>query len=288
MNAVGLSSFVLATPFTDRSLALLPGVRDVGYDLVEISLAELESVNPRQLGRVASDCGLRLRIAGDFGTDRDISSADAMRRAGGLDYLLGCLDFAAEAGADMVTGPMYSAVGSRGFLDQAARSRALGWAAENLAVAAERADRLDLRLAIEPLNRFESNLINTVDQGLALCAAVGSRRVGLSLDTFHLNIEEKDLVGAIVTAGPQLLSFQVSENDRGTPGSGHIAWPSIFAALRTVEYDGPVIVESFRSDDIELVNALSLWRPVADSMDRLARDGLDFVREQLRLSHGAT
>lgn len=281
MNPIGLSSFVLDTPFTDKSLALLPGVRELGYDLVEVSLAEPDSVDARKLGVAATRCGLGLRIAGNFGPGRSISSADEQERAVGLRYLLACLDVAAEAGADMVTGPMYSAVGTSGLLGPSTRREALERAAEALQHAAVRADALNLRLALEPLNRFENNLINTVDQGLALCKAVDSDRVGLALDTFHMNIEEKDLDGAIAVAGTQIFSFQASENDRGTPGSGHLPWPAIFAALHSAQYQGPVIVESFGRQSLELVNALSLWRPVADSMDLLAQESLAFVQAQL-------
>ncbi|GAB3918626.1 tagatose 3-epimerase [Microlunatus endophyticus] len=288
MNLIGLSSFVLAAPFTEESLPLLKDARTYGYDLVEVSIADLGSIDPQRLKAAARDCGLALRIAGDFGPERNISSDDARVRSTGLDYLLGCLEFAAAAGADVVAGPMYSAVGSHGLLDPAARRQRLAWAAENLAIAADRAATLDLRLALEPLNRFENNLINTVDQGLELCDAVGSGRVGLALDTFHMNIEEKGMATAIRAAGPRIFSFQASENDRGTPGSGHVPWPAVFGALRAADYAGPVIVESFRSDSIPLVNALALWRPVAESMEELARQSLDFVRDQLRRSDRAS
>jgi D-psicose/D-tagatose/L-ribulose 3-epimerase len=281
VNKIGLSSFVLATPFTNDSLSLLPGVRHVGYDLLEVSVAELGVIDAVKLGRVARDSGLALRISGDFGPTRDISSGLVQSRIDGLDYLKACLDIAAEAGADMVTGPMHSAVGNRGYMDGAARRWALGWAAEGLSEAAERAGELGLRLALEPLNRFENNLINTVEQGLDLCTAVGSDHLGLALDTFHLNIEEKDLGRAIGAAGSRIFSFQASENDRGTPGSGHLPWLEIFAALRATAYEGPIIVESFRSDSTPLINALSLWRPVAASMDELARDALTFIRTHL-------
>jgi D-psicose/D-tagatose/L-ribulose 3-epimerase len=152
----------------------------------------------------------------------------------------------------------------------------------SLAEAAGYARSAGVRLAVEPLNRFETDLVNTVEQGLRLCADVGADNVGLLLDTFHMNIEEKDIPAAVRAAGPQAFHVQVSENDRGTPGSGHIPWAEVVTALRDIGYTGSVVVESFLPTVNEIARAVSLWRPVAASMDALAADAVTFLAPLLR------
>jgi len=131
---------------------------------------------------------------------------------------------------------------------------------------------------MEPLNRFETDLVNTVEQGLDLCDRIGRANVGLLLDTFHMNIEEKSFTEAMASAGDRLFHMQVAENDRGTPGSGHVPWDEVFRALDAVGYNGSVVIESFLPTVAEIARAVSLWRPVAPSMDALARDGYAFIR----------
>ena len=138
-----------------------------------------------------------------------------------------------------------------------------------------------MTLAIEPLNRFETDLVNTTEQGLELLDLIGTDNVGLLIDTFHMNIEEKSIGDAVRLAGSKVFHVQVSENDRGTPGSGHVPWREFFAALDDIDYDGQIVVESFLPTVVEIARAVSLWRPVAPSMDALAADGLAFLRHSL-------
>jgi D-psicose/D-tagatose/L-ribulose 3-epimerase len=136
-------------------------------------------------------------------------------------------------------------------------------------------------LAIEPLNRFETDLVNTVEQGLDLCERVGLDNVGLLLDTFHMNIEEKSIPDAIRQAGSRIRHFHACENDRGAPGSGHVDWQPVLTAVRDSGYQGQVVIESFTPEIQEIARAVSTWRPVAASGDDLARDGLAFLKAQL-------
>jgi D-psicose/D-tagatose/L-ribulose 3-epimerase len=137
-------------------------------------------------------------------------------------------------------------------------------------------------VGIEPLNRFETSFLNTTEQALELIERIGHPAVGLSLDVFHLGIEEKSLGGAIRAAGPHLKHLQVAENDRGTPGTGHLPWGEVAAALREIGYQGRVVIETF-SDPIEsIARAAAIWRPLAPDADTLARDGLRFLRALLQ------
>ncbi len=128
------------------------------------------------------------------------------------------------------------------------------------------------------MNRFETDLVNTVDQGLALLADIGARNAGLLLDTFHMNIEEKDVPSAIRRAAGQIVEFHACSNDRGTPGEDHLPWDAIADALHDAGYEGPVVIEAFTPEIKEIARAVSIWRPLAGSQDALAGDGLKNLR----------
>jgi len=280
-NPIGLSSFVIASPFRDASLKALGLYRDMGYDLVEVCLEDEEDVTPEALVEGLHSTGLSASVGGVFGDSRDMSHEDPEVRRNARAYLTKCIEFAHAVGATVVSGPMYAAIGRTQLLDPAARHAQRMRAVEALKEVADVAAERGVSLSIEPLNRFETDLVNTVEQGLELCDLIGAPNVGLTLDTFHMNIEERDLPDAIRSAGARLVSFQASENDRGTPGSGHVDWSGVFAALAEIDYSGPVIVESFDADSADIARAVSLWRPTAQSMDDLARLGAQFLRQNL-------
>ena len=279
--ALGLSTFVLASPFSDADVGLFDKVRSFGYDQVEVCVEDPARLTAAAVARAAADAGLSVLVCGAVGAERDISHEDPARRAAGLDYLRWCVEFAAAVGSPLVSGPIYAPVGQARMLDPPERraqwDRAVASLAELAAFAA------GIRLAVEPLNRFETDLVNTVEQGLRLCTDVGADNVGLLLDTFHMNIEEKSIPAAIAAAGARLFHVQASENDRGTPGTGHIPWAEVVGALRAAGYTGSVVVESFLPTVREIARAVSLWRPVAPSMDELAAGGAAFLRPLLKL-----
>jgi D-psicose/D-tagatose/L-ribulose 3-epimerase len=275
---IGISSFVLASPFTDADTRYFEYARDIGFEVFEVCVEEPALLSAGPLIEAAARTGMQVSVCGAFGPDRDVSHEDAARRAQGVRYLEGCIDLAAAVGSPHVAGPMYSATGKARLLPPEEREQQRVWAVESLRQAADYAGERGVRLAIEPLNRFETDLVNTVEQGLDLCRRTGRDNVGLMLDTFHMNIEEKSISAAMAMAGDRLFHMQVAENDRGTPGSGHVPWEEVFGALDAVGYSGPIVIESFLPTVAEIARAVSLWRPVAPSMDALARDGYAFVR----------
>jgi len=277
----GVSSFILASPFTDADMSQLDYAKDVGFDLFEVCVEDPSVLSANALIAAAERTGLRVSICGAFGPDRDVSHDDPEMRRRGIDYLKLCSDLAERVGSPHVAGPMYSATGKTRMLEPAERRQQREWAAESLREAADYAAARGVALAIEPLNRFETDVVNTVDQGLELLDLIDRDNAGFMLDTFHMNIEEKHIGDAIRAAGDKVFHFQVSENDRGTPGTGNVAWAETWAALDDVGYRGSIVIESFLPTVKEIARAVSLWRPVAPSMDSLARDGLAFLQREL-------
>jgi D-psicose/D-tagatose/L-ribulose 3-epimerase len=274
----GASTFIWASPFGDERLDLCRHAAQLGFDTIEACLEDPAALSADRLASAAADAGIEVSVCGAFGPERDVSHEDLAVRSSGLVYLRACVDLAARVGAAYVAGPMYSATGKARLLAPAERRRQRDAAVESLREAADYAGARDVGLAIEPLNRFETDLVNTVEQGLALCAEIDCPNVGLLLDTFHMNIEEKSVADAIRAAGPLLLEFHACENDRGTPGSGHIPWRDVFDALDDIGFDGLITIESFTPEIEEIARAVSMWRPVAASPDALAADGLRFLR----------
>ncbi|MEJ7708757.1 MAG: sugar phosphate isomerase/epimerase family protein [Pyrinomonadaceae bacterium] len=136
-------------------------------------------------------------------------------------------------------------------------------------------------LAIEPLNRYETDLINTAEQVVQLIRDVDHTSVKIHLDTFHMNIEEKDIYGAVTLAGPDLVYVDASESDRGAPGSGQVNWEALARALKEINYSGDCVIESFTPECQTIAAAAAIWRPLAASQDALAEDGLKFLRRLL-------
>lgn len=208
---------------------------------------------------------------------RDLLHEDYYARYGSIKYAKDCIDLAAGLGGTVLT-LIPSTVGK--VVPMASPQDEWKWAVEGVREIAYHAGQKGVRVGIEPLNRFETDLVNTVEQGLDLCERIGLDNVGLLLDTFHLNIEEKSISDAIRAAGTKLFYFHACENDRGAPGSGHIEWDQVLPALGDAGFDGTVTIESFTPEIEEIARAVSMWRQVAPSADDLAQDGLAFLRRK--------
>ena len=277
----GASTFIWASPFDDSRLDLCRHVAELGFDTIEACLEDPAALSADRLASAAAEAGVEVSVCGAFGPERDVSHEDAAIRASGLAYLRACVDLAARVRAPYVAGPMYSATGKARLLPEAERRRQRDAAAESLREAADYAGARDVGLAIEPLNRFETDLVNTVEQGLDLCARIDRPNVGLLLDTFHMNIEEKSLADAIRAAGRLLFEFHACENDRGDAGqrSRTFDWESAVEALNEIGFDGtrsPSRPSPPRRGASPA--AAAMWRPLAPTPDALAADGLRFLR----------
>jgi D-psicose/D-tagatose/L-ribulose 3-epimerase len=274
----GASTFIWASPFSNRTLELIDRAKAIGFDLLEICVENPDTIDVPAIRAKAAQADIGITICGAFGPSRNLSAEDDAVRSAGLDYLERCIDFAKGLGSPFVSGPMYCAVGATQLLDKTAREKQWDRAVGSLRVAAAYAKDRGIKLAIEPLNRFETDLINTVDQGLRLVDDIGAPNVGLLLDTFHMNIEEKDISSAIGRAAGRIVEFHASSNDRGTPGEDHLPWPRIARALKGADYGGPIVIEAFTPEIREIAKAVSIWRPLARSQDALATDGLRNLR----------
>lgn len=275
---LGISTWVWTSPATTEKLeTLIPHIAEMGYDAVELPVETPGEFDVSRARVLADAHGLAISICAVIGKGRDLLLED--ERAQGVDYLRTCIEIADEAGSPTLVGPFYSAVGRCWRAAPEERERDVARLADLLRDLGERAAAYDVALGIEPLNRFETSFLNTTRQAIELVEQVDHPAVGLSLDLFHAGIEEKSPGDALREAGERLIHLQVAENDRGTPGTGHLPWLDVAAALREIEYDGKVVIETF-SDRVEAIaRAAAIWRPLAPNPDALAREGLQFLRE---------
>jgi D-psicose/D-tagatose/L-ribulose 3-epimerase len=289
MIQFGASTFIWVSPFSTAAFDLVSKVKAMGYDILEVAVEQADLIDWARLKEITRQAGIQVTISGAFGPDRDISSTDAAIRENGYQYIVDCIRIAQDMGSPVFTGPVYSAVGKTRLVSEAQKQQEWAWCVENLQRVGEVAAQHGVVVGVEPLNRFETDMINTVDQALALVQEVGHPNIKISLDTFHSNIEEKNIPASIRKIGPDLLCHvQANESDRGTPGTGHLDWPGIMDALSDINYAGAVVLETFGAPSKELARAACIWRPLANSADELASEGLAFYqtifRESKRLS----
>jgi D-psicose/D-tagatose/L-ribulose 3-epimerase len=277
----GVNTFLFVSPFTNESTKLFKTLKGWGFDSAEISLEQQTHLDPAyvkgQLDKYGLVCGT---LCGVFGPDRDLRGTPEQQRAS-LDYLFYMIDACGVLGCRTINGPMYSAVGRAKFVPHKERQAQWKLAVKNLKKVSAYAEKKGVTLAIEPLNRFETDFINTCEQALKMVKDVGSPALKIQLDTFHMNIEEKDSAAAVLLAGKHLAHFHACGCDRGQPGNDHINWPAIAAALKKVGYDGDVVIESFTEDVKVIANAASIWRKFEPSQKDIAVKGLQFLKKTL-------
>ncbi|WP_104180515.1 sugar phosphate isomerase/epimerase [Arthrobacter sp. B0490] len=276
---LGINTWVWTSPLTDADLPpLLARIADLGFDGVELPLENAGDLTAKVVRDAVAATGLVPTVVGAMAPGRDLVGASPAATRETQRYLLDCIDLAQAIGAGTVCGPFYSATGRVWRMDDDERDAACAELRENLAPVADHAVAAGVVLGIEPLNRYETSFLNTVAQALAALGPLLGSGIGLALDSYHLNIEERSSAEAIRRAGPHLVHLQVCGNDRGAPGGDQTDWPALFAALDDVRYEGPVNIESFTAHNASIAVAASIWRPLASSQDHLARDGLAFLR----------
>ncbi|MBG6183436.1 D-psicose/D-tagatose/L-ribulose 3-epimerase [Arthrobacter sp. CAN_A214] len=278
-RAIGVNTWVWESPLTDTGLLpLLTRIAGMGFDAVELPLENAGNLSSSAVQDALAATGLTPYIVGAMAPERDLVAADAGIIRSTQEYLGACIQLASDVGAPAVCGPFYSATGRLWRMDDGERERAYSELRENLEPLAAQALESGVVLGIEPLNRYETSLLNTVGQALEAVGPLLESGVGLALDTYHLNIEERSSANAIRQAAAHLVHVQVCGNDRGAPGGDQTDWQGIFEALDDVGYTGALNIESFTSTNASIATAASIWRPLAVTQDRLAEDGLAFLR----------
>jgi D-psicose/D-tagatose/L-ribulose 3-epimerase len=278
----GVNTFVWVSPCTTAAIKeIVPSVKAMGFDILEIAVENPVLIDARAVNKILKDRQLEGIVCGAFGPDRNICSEDMKIRENAKSYIRWLIDTAQEIGSEIVCGPMYSSVGKDHLEDSESREKEWDLAVSGIREMADYGALKDVKLAFEPLNRFETDMINVVSQGIEFINDVDRKNVGFHLDTFHMHLEEKNSADAIRQAGDKIFHFHACENDRGIPGTGQVYWKEVAQALKDVNYAGPVVIESFTSKVKEIARAVCIWREIAPSQDAIAVEGLKFLKSIL-------
>jgi D-psicose/D-tagatose/L-ribulose 3-epimerase len=279
LNPIGANTWIWVSPLTGERLAsLAPRVRAFGFDVIELPIENPGDWDPGHARELLDEHGLMATTCAVMSPERDLTSSDRDVIQSTQQYVRSATDMAARVGARSLAGPIYSPVGKTWAMDSSERAAVIGRLVENLRPLADYAGERGVTLALEPLNRFETSLINTAEQVMEVVDSVGSPALGVLLDTFHMNIEERDPGAAIRACGPHIAHFHACGCDRGAPGGDQIPWPKIADALRDAGYEGPIVIESFTIENQAIARAAAIWRPLAPTQDAIATEGLRFLR----------
>lgn len=275
---VGINLLCLSGFIEEQHLPHIRRLKELGYDGVEIPVLRGSVAHYEWLGRELDAIGLRRTCTSVVPSiaANPISSDAAVRQAG-REHLDWALDCATALGSESVGGPFHAPIGY--FTGFGPTADELGYGAEAHNAMAERARANGIYLSLEPLNRFETYFLNTMEQTRAYIGLVGHPNFHIMYDTFHANIEEQSQSRAIATLGKHMGVLHVSENDRGIPGRGHIDFAEIFAAVRQQGFDGWVTLEAFGAGLPELAAATRVWRPLFPDFETLFADGITFIRQ---------
>ncbi len=276
----GVNAFIWTADFGAADFHLLPRIKAAGFDGIEIPIFDPARYAAKEIRRALEDNGLACTVCSVLHPQVSMVAADEETRKRSAAHLRECVVKTAEVGAQILAGPLYSPVG---YLPGHRRTgqewsqvvegyQALGPVLEDSGVT----------IALEPLNRFETYFLNTAEDAVRLCDEIGHPKVGLLFDTFHANIEEKDVAEAYRKVARHLKHVHTCENDRGTPGTGHVDWPGVFAALREIGYDGWLTIESFGFSLGAISAAASIWRDIEKTPESIAFEGVRFLRDSVQ------
>jgi D-psicose/D-tagatose/L-ribulose 3-epimerase len=278
----GVNTWVWTSPLTtDELKTLAPKVKKMGFDWIELPLESLDDFDHKTAAQIVKDNGLGVSACAAMGPDRDLIHEDKSIRDNGMAYICAAVDALNTIGGKNLVGPIYSAVGRVWQQTADERAKDVDLLVKQLTELSEYAADKGVVLCIEPLNRFETSFINLASQAIKVVEQVNSLSCQIMLDSFHMNIEEKSLGDAIRATGKRLAHFHACENDRGAPGSGNVTWNEVAKALKDINYDGPVVIESFTNKVKSIARAAAIWRAFEPSQDALAENGLKFLKRLL-------
>jgi len=253
----------------------------MGFDAVEIPVEYPELIDAATVKEALNANGLDAIVCGAFGPTRDLTNEDPAVHENCFEYITRCLDLCNAWDAKFLAGPMYSAVGKARQISADQRKKEWELAVSNLHKASKLAHERNLNIALEPLNRFESDMVNTAEDVMRLIEDINHPAAKAMLDGFHMSIEERDFEKAITRTGDKLIHVQVSENYRGTPGTGLTPWLAFKQGLTNINYQGAVSIESFTPEVKELAGAVCIWKNLAPSQDGFAQEGIQFLKRLL-------
>ena len=278
---LGINTFLFTSPFTNKSTGLFKQIKRWGFDTVELPVEDPAHIDPKHIKRELDKAGLACgSICACMGPGRDLRGTSRQQKIG-LDYLTKILDQMVVLDCPSLIGPVYSETGRADAVPRPEYRQQWKMVVKHLKTLSRAAKDRGKQICLEPLNRFETDFINTCDQALQMVEDVDSPALKIQLDTFHMNIEEKDQAAAIHKAGKHLAHLHACGCDRGTPGNDHIDWKGIARALKDIGYEGDIVIEGFATHVKLIARAAAIWRQIEPTNEEIAVKGLKFLQRIL-------
>ncbi len=274
-----MNMFVWTMSMDEDLAGTLAFLKTSGFDFVEVPVSSVNLDKWQRIGHQLSELGLEVQTCTICGPEHSLISPDPVVRQASIDYLKQVIDCSRAVGSSILMGPMYA--GFKTFTGKPATTEEWNWSVAGMREVAEYAQNQGVTLAIEYLNRFEIYLLTCVNDLMRYVEAVNHPNCRAAFDTFHANMEEKNIGDALRKCAPYLAHVQISENDRSTPGKGHINFEEVFSVLEEINYEGPIAIEAFGPNPPELAAATHIFRPMFDSPEQLAVDGLKFIKSHI-------
>lgn len=273
---IGVNTLLWTAGFTESQLPLIGKAKSMGLDVIELATFDFASFPASAARRELEAQQIPGVLCSALIAGMSLATEDSSLREKSMDFLRSGIRTAAETGLNLLVGPFCSAVG---YLPGRRRT-VEEWkrCVEGLQELSRTCDEYKVDLAIEPLNRFETYFLNTMEDAAMLCQHVGHPRIGILYDTFHANIEEKSQSAAIRSFGTYISHVHTCENDRGIPGTGPIDWPGVISALKEIHYNRYLVIESFGPGIKEIAAAACIWRDLAESPDDIPIHGAHNLR----------
>lgn len=275
----GINLLLWTDTLSQDKFYLLDMAKDIGFDVVELPMFDKDVANAAKWGKKLDELGLLRSGTCAYGPDDNMISQDAKVRRQGIDTNKAILDCCAAAGCTVMAGNSASSLGV--FSGSPPTDDEFKWAVEGMQEVAEHAQKVNVKIGMEALNRFEAYFVNCAADGLKFVKAVNHPYFGMMYDTFHSHMEEKNIPNAIRSLKDVLVHVHISECDRSTPGKGNVRWPETFDTLHEIGYNSFLVVEAFSIALPKLAAATKIWRRMYDTELQLATDALAFMKAEV-------
>jgi len=277
---IGIHQHVFTHKITKDNLDILNMISEMGFSSIDVNIRVIDIEQAKKIKERAGKLNLNIVGGGSIPSDKMLLSDNAEDRREAIKYIKSLIEIVNTLGSTYYSGLISAPSGY--FTGKGPTERELGYSASGLKEAAIYAKKYGVNLCIEPVNRYESYVINTIESALELLKNIDEPNVGLLIDTYHMNIEEKNFRDPILKAGKNIFLVHVNENDRGTPGKGHINWEEVFMALKESGYNDFVTIESFAGTGVDISRLVAIWRQLAPSPEYLAMEGFKFISSMLK------
>lgn len=279
MFRFGVASLIWTEDFTVKDLPLIQKAKALGFEVLDINVAHPETFPTEAVKEKVKEVGIEVVTTIGLPTNSNLIDPNPEIRRNGIETLKKLVDINVDIGSSILGGVNYAAWG---YLTGKPRTEdEWGWSVESmheLALYAE--SKSDMIIAVEPVNRFETHFLNVAQDAVKYCKDVGTGNLKVLLDSFHMIREEQNFTGAVEICGKEYLGYvHACENNRGIPGTGLVPWEELFAALRKIGYNGPLVIESFDPSFVELNRLCAIWRKFAETGEELALEGLKNLKD---------